>query len=134
MAEFAHSELTICEVLLHCNIISQMSDLYRYGRQYIVMVSIVAVSNISCYCHLLQYLDMINQCSTICCRFFTICLSPFNVNMEQQCLLHVIDIFSLKSPTLHVGIFFFSFETMCNSSSVNLDIGVDGGSVYRYDM
>ena len=46
--------------------------------------------------------------------------------MEQQCLLHVIDISSLKSPTMHVGTS-FSFETMFNSSSVNLDIGVDGG-------
>ena len=46
--------------------------------------------------------------------------------MEQQCLLHVIDISSLKSPTRHVGVS-FSFETMCNSSSVNLHIGVDGG-------
>ena len=33
---------------------------------------------------------------------------------------------SLKSPTMHAGIS-FSFETMFNSSSVNLDIGVDGG-------
>ena len=46
--------------------------------------------------------------------------------MEQHCLLHVIDISSLKSPTMHVGVS-FSFETMFNSSSVNLDIGVDGG-------
>ena len=46
--------------------------------------------------------------------------------MEQQCLLHVIDISSLKSPTMHVGVP-FSFETMFNSSSVNLDIGVDAG-------
>ena len=45
--------------------------------------------------------------------------------MEQQCLLHVIDISSLKSPTMHVGIS-FSFETNFNSSSVNLHIGVDG--------
>ena len=90
------------------------------------MVSIVAISNISCYCHLLWYWDMINQCSTICFRFFTICLNLINVNMEQQCLLHVIDISSLKSPTMHVGVS-FSFETKCNSSSVNLDIGVDGG-------
>ena len=46
--------------------------------------------------------------------------------MEQQHLLHVIDISSLKFPTMHVGVS-FSFETMCNSSSVNLHIGVDGG-------
>ena len=46
--------------------------------------------------------------------------------MEQQCLLQVIDTSSLKSPTMHVGIS-FCFETMFNSSSVNLDIGVDGG-------
>ena len=46
--------------------------------------------------------------------------------MEQQCLLHVIDISSLKSPNMHVGIS-FSFETIFNSSSVNLQIGVDGG-------
>ena len=46
--------------------------------------------------------------------------------MEEQCLLHVIDISSLKSPTMHVGVS-FSFETMCNSSPVNLHIGVDGG-------
>ena len=46
--------------------------------------------------------------------------------MEQQCLLHVIDISSLKSPTIHVGIS-FGFETIFNSSSVNLHIGVDGG-------
>ena len=46
--------------------------------------------------------------------------------MEQQCLLHVIDISSLKSPTMHVGVS-FSFETMFNSSSVNLHMGVDGG-------
>ena len=46
--------------------------------------------------------------------------------MEQQCLLHVIDISSLKSLTMHVSIS-FRFETMFNSSPVNLDIGVDGG-------
>ena len=46
--------------------------------------------------------------------------------MEQQCLLHVIDISSMKSSTMHVGVS-FSFEAMFNSSSVNLDIGVDGG-------
>ena len=46
--------------------------------------------------------------------------------MEQQCLLHVMDISSLKSPTMHVGIT-FSFETIFNSSSVNLHISVDGG-------
>ena len=46
--------------------------------------------------------------------------------MEQQCLLHVIHISSLKSTTMHIGIT-FSFETMCNSLSVNLDMGVDGG-------
>ena len=46
--------------------------------------------------------------------------------MEQQCHLHVIDISSLKSPTMHAGIS-FSFETIFNSSSVNLHIGVDGG-------
>ena len=44
--------------------------------------------------------------------------------MEQQCLLHVIDI-SLKSPTMHVGVS-VSFETMFNCSSVNLHIGVYG--------
>ena len=54
------------------------------------------------------------------------CLNPFSVYMEQQCLLHVIDISSLKSPTMHVGVS-FSFETMFNSLSVNLRIGVDGG-------
>ena len=46
--------------------------------------------------------------------------------MEQQCLLYVIDISSLKSPTMHVGIS-LRFETIFNSSSVNLHIGVDGG-------
>ena len=46
--------------------------------------------------------------------------------MEQQCLLHVIDISSLKSPSMYVGVS-FSFETMFNSSSVNLHTGVDGG-------
>ena len=46
--------------------------------------------------------------------------------MEQQCLLHVIDISSLKCPTMHVGVS-FSFETMFNSLSVNLHIGIDGG-------
>ena len=46
--------------------------------------------------------------------------------MEQQCLFDVIDISSLKSPTMHVAVS-FSFETMFNSSSVNLNIGVDGG-------
>ena len=40
--------------------------------------------------------------------------------------LHVIDISSLKSPTMYAD-FSFSFETMFNSSSVNLHVGVDGG-------
>ena len=32
MTEFGYSELTICERLLHYNIISKMSDLHGYGR------------------------------------------------------------------------------------------------------
>ena len=32
MAEFGHSEMTICGILLHCNIISEMSGLHHYGR------------------------------------------------------------------------------------------------------
>ena len=46
--------------------------------------------------------------------------------MEQQCLLQVTDISSLKSSTMHVSVS-FSFETMFNSSAVNLHTGVDGG-------
>ena len=32
MAEFGHSEMSICKILLHCNIMSHMSDLHHYGR------------------------------------------------------------------------------------------------------
>ena len=53
MAQFGYSEMCICKILLHCNVMSHMSYLHHYGRQYIVMVSIVAISDISCYCHIL---------------------------------------------------------------------------------
>ena len=43
--------------------------------------------------------------------------------MSFTCYIYIS---SLKSPTMHVGVS-FSFETMFNSSSVNLHIGVDGG-------